>query len=286
MTFTNADIAILSESGLATLRTKNALFSRIARNFSTSTGTQVIVPYMNPDTASRWTSATGYGPESATITGITIQMGEPFKKSYELTPLQAGAYDFNYIATVAFPNQVGALVTECYKQYYTFVDATTTPVQYSGSVGTYDMVSSGSQLIYTSGSSADQFTLAGQKFDAQLKSNLQAGNFIVGAQIINGQARNEYLCGNTTVLPSYDLTSTSTGADAVVLTPDTIVAASRLPEVNPDAQVFDVQDPMTGFAIRTFIWRHPVNHTPMMTSTVQFTAARGRSGFGARLKIN
>jgi hypothetical protein len=287
MTFTSAEIAVLSQAGLEALRNKNGLLTKISRNFSTATGTSVLVPYMNADSASQWATATGYGPETGTITGISITMAEPYKKSYELTPLQNGAYNFDYVATVAFPTQIACVVQECYKQIYKLVDATTFPVQQSGSaVATYDQVESGSQVVFTSGSSAAQYCLVSQKYDKQLKSNLVAANYLVGAQVINGQARSEYICGNVDVIPAYDLTSVSTGADAVVLIPDSILAASRLPQVNPDAQVFDIVDPASGLAIRSFVWNHPVNHTPMLTSTVQFSTARGRVGFGARLKIN
>lgn len=285
-TFTSADIAVLSDSGLTALRSKNGLLSQISRNFSTETGTQVLVPYMNADTASQWSTTTGYGPESATITGITIQMGEPFKKSYELSPLQAGAYNFDYIATVAFPNQIAALVLECDKKIYSFVDSTTYPTQYSQSVANYELVESGSQAVYTSGSSAPTFTLVSQKFDKQLKTDLVNRNYLVANAVLTGQYQNTYVCGNTTVIPSYNLTDVQSTADAVTLIADSIVAGSRLPPVNDNAQVFDIQDPISGLAIRSFVWQHPVNHTPMLTSTLQFSAARGRTGFGARLKVN
>jgi len=288
MTFTSMDIATLSNAGLAALRNRNPLFTQIARNFSTQTGNIVLVPSFTADSASLWSTSTGYGPDTETLTGTQVILGEPFKRTYELSPLQNQQIDFNYIATVAFPNQVGALVQECYKKYYSLVNATTIPVQISSSVATYDLVQSGSQTIFTSGSSSPHFTLVSQKFDNQLKSNLVALNYLAGAQVIAGDARVSYKVGASDAYAAYDLGTTSTGADAVVLTPDTIVGASRLPDVNGDgtAQVFDIQDPMTGFAIRSFVWFHPVNKTWQLSSTVQFSAAAGRVGFGARLKIN
>lgn len=288
MTFSALDIAVLTQTGLATLRNKNGLFSKIARNFSTQTGNIVLVPSFTADSASLWSTSTGYGPSAVTMTGTPITMKEPYKLTYELTPLQSQQVDFNTVANIAFPNQIGALVQECYKQYYSNINATTVPVQFSASAASYDLVNSGSQVIFTSGSSSPQFALAGQKFDLQLKSNLIALNYLAGAQAIAGNTRDGYAAGAVDVVPSYDLVSNATGADAVVLMPDTIIAGSRLPDVNGDgtAQVFDIQDPMTGFAIRSFVWFHPVNKTWQLSSTVQFTAVPGRTGFGARLKIN
>lgn len=289
MTFTSMELAVLAESGLAALKEKNGLFTKFARNFQpkeTAMGTSILVPYMAAESASLWTTSTGYGPDSSTVTGLSITFTEPVKRTNELTPLQTKAYDFSYVANVILPNQIAAVTTECYKRIFALVDATTLPTQVSSSVATYDMVQSGSGYVFTSGSSATPIVLVGQKFDAQLKSNMASANYLVGANVINGNARSEYACGAADVVPAYTLPANATNADAAVLIPDSILCANAVPFVNEGSQVVDITDPTSGFTVRTFVWQHAINHTPQITTTCFFNVQRGRPGFGARLKVN
>jgi hypothetical protein len=292
-TFTNADNPVFVASGLQGLKLKNSILAKVNHRYlgaDTETRTAVRVPYISSiGSASVWTAgaSNGYSSNTNTLTGLDLVFVEPIYKTFTLSPNQANSYDIGYVSTVIIPSTVEAVVEECEKQVETFLDATTLPVQYTSSVASYDMVESGSQVCYASSSNADQFTVVSAKFDRQLKTDLKNSNYIVGAQVVAGSLRDGYPCGNTDVVPAYGLENFSTGADAAVITPDTILVAARMPAPLPNSSVVtQIVDPSLNFPILFFIWTHPVDGTLNFTSATQFIAGRGRTGHGARLKIN
>jgi hypothetical protein len=291
LTFSSADQAVISQASLAALKSKDKLLAMVTHNYlgaDTTTRTAVRVLYQNKTTGSIWNSTTGYASQTPqTINGLDIVFTEPVFQTDEISPNQFNSYDIAQLSTVIVPNQVEAVLVACRGRVQSLVNATTFPTQYSTSgSATFDFVQSGSQECYNSGSGpASQFTVVSQRFDRSLQSSLKTDNYLVGAQIINGQFTDSYRCGNTTVVPSYDLTTYSTNAEAVVMVPDAIVAAARLPNVQQVLASVAVVDPSTNFPILHYTWIHPINQTLNFTTAVQFNAAKGR-GIGARLKLN
>lgn len=289
LAFSNLDVPVLTAAGLKALQSKDSILNNITHNYlgaDTTARTAVRVPYMNKGTGSIWASSTGYGSQNNTVNGIDVIFTEPIFVTDEITPNQNNSYNIEYLATTLVPNQAEAVFAACRQRVEQYIDATTFPVQISGSTGTLDMVKSGSGTIFTSGSNAQQFVVTGQKFDQQLQSNLITLNYLAGAQIIAGNYANGYTAGYAQVTPAYDMPTNATGADAAVLIGDSILGAARIPQVHNVLSQVSVVDPRSNFPLLFFTWVNPVNQTLNFTTAVQFNTNRGRVGFGARLKVN
>jgi hypothetical protein len=291
-TLTSIDNPVLAQAGLAALKLKNTLIARVNHVYlgsDTQTRSAVRVPYITSiGTASVWSSgaSNGYTTNTNTINGVDIVFSEPIFKTLALSPNQANSYNLPYIATTIVPALVESVVEECQKQIEVLFNSTVLPTQFSGSIASFDLVQSGSTIVYGSSSAAPQFTAVSAKFDRQLKSDLKSNNFILASEIVGGTLRNGYPCGDSDVVPAYGMDTYATTADAAVLTPDTILAAARMPLAMPNSTVVaEFVDPSLNFPMLFFQWIGP-DGALNFTAATQFNVAAGRTGHGARLKIN
>lgn len=278
LAFSNLQNNLIAQKALEVLSARRSPLQVFTNQIADdANASAVFVPYASGFTANRGFGGTGAG----TLTGVSVTFGEPYVSSTPVTPnvLTSG---FTNLITNIIPAQVEAVMASIERDLYGLINATNVPVQVSSSTATIAQVDSGSYVIRTSGSNAQQYTLVGDKFDTQLKSVLGSTNVYVQADILTGKYVNSYNVNNSIVLPASNFSTYATGSDAVTVIPDTIVWASKPVDVRPGASVAS----QYGIQFVTFLDVDPTTHKLWVQTGAQVAMGAGRTGFGARLKVN
>jgi len=278
LAFSNLQNNLIAQKALEVLSARRSPLQVFTNQIADdANASAVFVPYASGFTANRGFGGTGAG----TLTGVSVTFGEPYVSSTPVTPnvLTSG---FTNLITNIIPAQVEAVMASIERDLYGLINANNVPVQVSSSTATIAQVDSGSYVIRTSGSNAQQYTLVGDKFDTQLKAVLGSTNVYVQADILTGKYVNSYNVNNSIVLPASNFSTYATGSDAVTVIPDTIVWASKPVDVRPGASVAS----QYGIQFVTFLDVDPTTHKLWVQTGAQVAMGAGRTGFGARLKVN
>lgn len=279
-TFSSFQNQIIAQKQLEVLNARRSaitLFTNLIAEDAYATA--VFVPYGSGFAANRGFGGTGAGG----LSGSSVTFLEPYVSSTPVTP-NIKTSGFPNLVTTIIPNQIEAVMIGMEATLYGLINATNIPPQVSGSNAAVAMFDSSSLIIRTSGSNAQQYTLVSEKFDTQLKANLGAANVYVQADILTGQYVNTYKVNNSIVLPTSNLATYATGADAVTVIPDTIVWATKPADIN-HGNILATSE-YYGIPFVTYLDEDPVTHKLWVQTAAQVAFGVGRSGFGARLKIN
>lgn len=282
LAFSNLQNNLISQKALEVLSARRSPLQIFTNQISAdANASAVYVPYASGFTANRGFGGTGAG----TLTGVSVTFGEPYVSSTPVTPNVLTSGFTNLIENI-IPAQIEAVMDSIERDLFGLVNATNIPVQLSAAtVNIAAHIDSGSVVIRTSGSNAQQYTLVGDKFDTQLKSVLGAANVYVQADILTGKYVNDYKVNNSIVLPCTKFGTYATGSDAATVIPDTIVWASK-PVYTGANTVGAIYTNVGGLQFATFLDVDPTTHKLWVQTGAQIAMGAGRTGFGARLKIN